>query len=89
MADPDLQIRGGGGCHPHAGGDKGGARYQKTFFSALRASVWSKNKGGPSLDPPLTMATEIKYLSAKNAVVHTGKLLKVELELQSEEIAKG
>ena len=66
--------KGGGGCHPHAGGDKGGARYQKTFFSALRASVWSKNKGGPSLDPPLTMATEIKYFSAKNAVVHTGKL---------------
>ena len=25
---------------------------KKLFFSALRTSVWSKNKGGP-LDPPL------------------------------------
>ena len=26
----------------------------KTFFSALRASVWSKNKGGaPPVDPPV------------------------------------
>ena len=35
MADPDIQIRGGGG--------------------GLRASVWSKNKGGLALplDPPL------------------------------------
>ena len=34
MPDTDLQIRGGGGgCLKH-------------FFSALRASVWSKNKGG-------------------------------------------
>ena len=37
----------------------GGGRYP-TFFSALRASVWSENKGGrtpraPSLDPPLRM----------------------------------
>lgn len=31
MAVPDVQIRGGGGL--------------KTFFSALRASVWFKNKG--------------------------------------------
>ena len=36
MPDTDLKIRGGGGgC-------------LKDFFSALRASVWSKNKGeGP------------------------------------------
>ena len=33
VADPDLQIRGGPGL-------------QKNFFFALRASVWSKNKGG-------------------------------------------
>ena len=26
--------------------DKGGPRSQKKFFSTLRASVWSKNKGG-------------------------------------------
>ena len=35
VADPDLEIRGGGG---------GGGGLQ-IFFSALRASVWSKNKG--------------------------------------------
>ena len=34
----------------------GGAVYKKGFFSALRASVWSNNKGGraPTLDPPLS-----------------------------------
>ena len=35
MADPDLQIGGGGG--------KGGLKF---ILSAPRASVWSKNKGG-------------------------------------------
>ena len=44
VVDPGLQIRGG--------------RLQKDFFGALRASFWSKNKGGrppwaPLLDPPL------------------------------------
>ena len=34
MADPDLQVRGRGGS-------------PKKIFSALRASFWSKNKGGP------------------------------------------
>ena len=38
MADPDFQIRGGGG-----------GAVSKEFF---RASVWSKNKGGHPLDPP-------------------------------------
>ena len=45
VAKPDLQIRGWS---------------QKEFFSALRASVWSKNKRGrgqapraPPLDQPL------------------------------------
>ena len=46
VADPDLQIRGGG------------KPVSKQFFSALRPSFWSKNKGGagpraPPLDPPL------------------------------------
>ena len=59
MADPDLQIRGGPG-HPDpeiSGG--GGGVVSKFFFSALRASVWSKNKGdgppprAPPLHPPL------------------------------------
>ena len=39
VADPDLQVR--------------GRESHKNFFSALRASVWSKNKGGPPQDPPL------------------------------------
>ena len=42
-ADPDLQIGGGGG---------GGGGLKTYFFSVLRASVWSKNKGkrGPRKD---------------------------------------
>ena len=46
MPDTDLKIRRGGGC-------------LKDFFSALRASVWSKNKGGgPFLDPPQRTTAE-------------------------------
>ena len=41
MPDTDLQIRGGGG----------GRGCLKHFFSALRASVWSKNKGGGGGSP--------------------------------------
>ena len=43
VVDPDLQIRGGGG-----GGGWGGEKegpVSKKAFSALWASVWSKNKG--------------------------------------------
>ena len=36
MPDSDLDIRG-----------RGAGRSPKKLFSALRASVWSKNKGGP------------------------------------------
>ena len=42
MADPDLQIRGGGG---------GGDGLQKIFL-ALWASVWSKNMGAGGAGPP-------------------------------------
>ena len=64
MADQDLQISGRPG-HPDPeirGKGGGGGAVSKKIFSALRASVWSKNKwgggGGPgpspgSLDPPL------------------------------------
>ena len=54
MADPDLQIRGGGGRHPDPE-IRGRGVVSKKFF-------WSKNKGGaggpraplvPPLDPPL------------------------------------
>ena len=40
VADPDLQIRG-----------RGRGALSKKFFSALRASVSSKNKGGGSRPP--------------------------------------
>ena len=61
--DPDLQIRGGGGWggvgHPDPE-ITGGTLSPKTIFSALRASFWSKNKGGrapraPPLDPLLEL----------------------------------
>ena len=47
VADPDLQISKGGG-HPHP--EIKGGSLKKNSFSALRASFWSKNKGGPA--PP-------------------------------------
>ena len=46
MGDPDLQIR-GRGADPDI---KGGA-VSKKIFSALWASVWSKNKGGQGPGP--------------------------------------
>ena len=50
VADPDLQIRKGwGGGHPDPE-IRGRGPVSKIFFTALRASVWSKNKvggGGP------------------------------------------
>ena len=46
LANPDLQIRGGGHPDPEIKGGGGGDRSPKKFFSALRASVWSKHKGG-------------------------------------------
>ena len=43
VADPDLQIRGAGHPDPEIRGEAGWS--PKKFFSALQASVWSKNKG--------------------------------------------
>ena len=59
MADPDLQIRRGG----HPSPEKGGGVGLKKNFSALQASVWSKNKGGPGpLGPSLGSDTaKFKY----------------------------
>ena len=57
MPDPNLEIKGGAWSSRPL--DKGGGDgHQKKIFSALRESVWSKNKGGggfqvPPLDPPL------------------------------------
>ena len=57
VADLDLQIREGGG-HPDTEISGGATGLKNFFFSALRASVWSKYNGGqaprpPLLDPPL------------------------------------
>ena len=58
-AVPDLQIREGGA-----------GRFFLKKFSALRALVWSKNKGragppAPPLDPPLTAMTTTAITSKK------------------------
>ena len=64
-ADPDRQIREGEG-----GG--GGSGFFNFFFPALRALVWSKNKGvgrvppAPPLDPPLTAMTTTAITSKKS-----------------------
>ena len=47
VPNPDLEIRGGGG-HPDPG-ISGGAGLQK-YVSALRALVWSKNRGAGPCD---------------------------------------
>ena len=60
MPDPNLEIK-GGARSPRPLDKGGGDGHQKKFFSALRESVWSKNKregggGGfqvPPLDPSL------------------------------------
>ena len=45
VADPDLQIRGGGGSGgSYSDSEIRGERSQKNVFSALRASVWFKTK---------------------------------------------
>ena len=59
VPDPDLEIKGGG---RGGGGEGWRSTRPKIFFSALRAPVWFKNKGGgpptPSLDPPLKSMTK-------------------------------
>ena len=50
VADPDLQIRGPRSSRSRHKGWGGGA-VSKKKFSALLASVWSKNKGGAPPGP--------------------------------------
>ena len=54
VLDPDLEIRWGGRSSSplHKGGGGGGV--SKQIFSALRASVWSNNRGAPRA-PPLDL----------------------------------
>ena len=49
-ADPDRQIRGWGGGGSSRPGDKGEGAVSKKISLALRALVWSENKGGPPVD---------------------------------------
>ena len=70
VADPDLQIR----VHPDSeirGGSRGwegGGAFLKKFFSALLASVWSKNKGRlDSQAPPPGCATVYDCLMANKS----------------------
>ena len=51
-----FRSDGGGGGHPDP--ETGGAPVSKKFFSALQASVWFKNRGGPS---PGSAVVSIKY----------------------------
>ena len=50
VPDRDLEIR-GAPSHPDPLMGGGGGAVSKKFFFALRASVWSKNKGDPGLGP--------------------------------------
>ena len=53
VPDPDLETRGARSSRPldkRGGGGVGETAVSINFISALRASVWSKNKGG--LGPP-------------------------------------
>ena len=69
VADPDLQIREGGGGwggNPDPEIIGGGL---KNFFSTFQASVWSKNNGepraprAPLLDSPLNCQPNLKLVS--------------------------
>ena len=53
MADPDFQIRGGGGAAGHPAPEIRGSPGAKKIFPALQASVRSKNKAAPASSPPL------------------------------------
>ena len=55
VPDPDLEIRGGRqSSRPLGkGGGGGGGRSPENIFLALRASVWSKTKGGGGPPGPL------------------------------------
>ena len=73
VADPDIQIRrrvGGGGLGGHPDPEiRGRPGLKKKFFSALRASVWSKNEvegrpPGPSPESAIAIPTR-----ARNSII--------------------
>ena len=68
VADPDPQIRGGGG-HPDPE-IRGGGPVSKIFFSALRASVWSKLKISWGAGPSPRSATVLLATSGRVKYYH-------------------
>ena len=80
MADPGLQIKGWreGGVHPDPE-IAGGGLSQKHFFSALQASVRSKNKVGGGLGPPgpspgYPLAKQIYYCFGLHRFINSSKM---------------
>ena len=74
VADPDIQIRrrvGGGGLGGHPDPEiRGRPGLKKKFFSALRASVWSKNEvEGRPPGPSPEYAIAIPTNSARNSII--------------------
>ena len=62
MGDPDKW---GEGVWSSRSGDwGGGGAVSKNFFSDVRASVWSKIKGGPPLYPPLQAEAFLAFRSS-------------------------
>ena len=89
VADPELQIRGGGG----EGGDpdheiRGGGL--KIFF---QPSIWSKNKGegraprAPPLGPPLSL--QVKSTREKNVFSQTYLIGVVRAGYKSKQLCQG
>ena len=60
-----MEPLSGGSRSPSDRGD----RSAKKFFSALGASFWSKNKGGPPLDPPLALLRVFDTLQYFEAIL--------------------
>ena len=69
VADPDCQIR-GRPSHPYL--EIRGERGLKFCFSALRASVWSKNKGEPAPPPPLDQLLDLRVHHSVEGVRKSG-----------------
>ena len=69
MPDPDFEIRGGRGSSWEGG------QSPKKICSALWASVWSKNKGGPSCGFTTARGSLIAAGSLRVGVA-TGRALK-------------
>ena len=75
MADPDLQIRRGGGGHPHPE-RRGGTGLQKNFFPPFGPHFGRKVRGGQAprahpLDPPLSVVAVKSVVAIRASTTHT------------------